>query len=81
MVKDLSNYIDKLSSFDQSENTTNGNNITILKTLKKQLNINLTKQNKKIEPNTKMINLINQIDKIDNLILATIEPTKQIDKK
>jgi hypothetical protein len=76
MLREASGYLERLSSVDTE--VVNASVLT-LKNLKKDLVVALNKENKKQEPNARLVAVVSQADKLNGLLLGFIEP--KIEKK
>ena len=75
-INDLSKYLERLSNVDNStpETVTQSNNA--MKSLKKDLALNLTKENKKTDKNVELIKNLTEFDKIATVLAGYLEPKK-----
>ena len=78
ILKDLSNYVEKLGLVDVAPENINPSALS-LKNLKKETTIALNKENKKQEPNERVIALVTQIDKIGVNLASYID--SKLEKK
>ena len=78
ILKDLSNYVEKLSLVDVAPENINPSALG-LKNLKKETTIALNKENKKQEPNERVIALVTQVDKIGANLASYID--SKLEKK
>ena len=78
ILKDLSNYVEKLSLVDVAPENINPSALS-LKNLKKETTIALNKENKKQEPNERVIALVTQVDKIGANLASYID--SKLEKK
>ena len=78
ILKDLSNYVEKLGLVDVAPENINPSALS-LKNLKKETTIALNKENKKQEPNERVIALVTQVDKIGANLASYID--SKLEKK